>query len=214
MTTSLREKITQTTVAFRAQVPAEALSVIDTTTSELEESGIADNSLKVGESAPVFSLPNQRGEVQNLPSLLAKGRVVISFYRGGWCPYCNLELAALQAVLPDIEAAGASLIAITPELPDSSLTTAEKNGLSFDILTDEGNEVAKSFGLEFELSESLRPIYASFGLDIPAHNGDKSFKLPLPATYVIDSDGSVLYQFSDADYTKRLEPSEILSILA
>lgn len=138
---------------------------------------------------------------------------VLGFYRGGWCPYCNMELNALQKVLSEIEQAGAKLVAISPEVPDHSLATMEKNELTFDVLYDEGNRVAKTFGLVFELPEVLRPLYDELGIDIIGHNGDNSFQLPMPATYIISQQGEILYHFIDADYTKRSEPAEIIEKL-
>ena len=119
----------------------------------------------------------------------------------------------MQLALPEIEALGAQLVTVSPELPDKSLTTAERNDLAFEVLSDVGNKVAREFGLVFSLAEKLRPIYASFGIDIPAYNGDDTFELPMPATYVIDTDGTILHAFVDTDYTKRLEPAEIVEIL-
>ena len=119
----------------------------------------------------------------------------------------------MQLALPEIEALGAQLVTVSPELPDKSLSTAEKNALAFEVLSDVGNKVARDFGLVFSLAEELRPIYASFGIDIPAYNGDDTFELPMPATYVIDTDGTILHAFVDADYTSRLEPAEIVEIL-
>ena len=119
----------------------------------------------------------------------------------------------MQLELPDIESLGAQLVAISPNLPDKSLSTVEKNHIAFEVLSDVGNHVARDFGLVFTLSEELRPIYASFGIDIPAFNGDHTFELPMPATYVIATDGIITYAFVDPDYTKRLEPSEIVKVL-
>lgn len=119
----------------------------------------------------------------------------------------------MQLVLPEIESFGAQLVAVSPNLPDKSLSTAEKHDLTFEVLSDVGNYVARDFGLVFTLSEELRPIYASFGIDIPAFNGDGTFELPMPATFVIDTEGTVTYAFVDADYTKRLEPTEIVEII-
>lgn len=119
----------------------------------------------------------------------------------------------MQLALPEIEALGAQLVTVSPELPDKSLSTAEKNDLAFEVLSDLGNKVARDFGLVFSLAEELRPIYASFGIDIPAYNGDDTFELPLPATYVIDTDGTIAHAFVDTDYTRRLEPAEIVEIL-
>ena len=138
----------------------------------------------------------------------------MSFYRGGWCPFCNLELWALQKILPEIERLGASLVAVSPELPDASLNTLEKHRLQFQVLSDRGNQVARQFGLVFTLPQELRPVYEQFGIDIPPHNGDQSFELPLPATYVIASDGTIRYAFVNSDYTQRAEPSDIIAACA
>lgn len=119
----------------------------------------------------------------------------------------------MQLTLPDIEALSAQLVTVSPNLPDKSLSTAQKQELTFEVLSDLGNKVARQFGLVFTLTEELRPIYASFGIDIPAYNGDDTFELPFPATYVIDTDGTITYAFVDADYTKRLEPAEIVEVL-
>lgn len=211
--TRLQAQLDATQTAFRSQVPTEVLAKIDKAMHDLTSSDILNGSLQVGDFVPDFTLPNHQGEFRQLSSLLKKGPLVISFYRGGWCPYCNLELAALQAILPEIKACGAGLIAITPETPDHSLNTAEKNDLSFEVLSDQGNAVARQFGLEFVVAEELRPIYQSFGLDIPAFNGDASFTLPIPATYVVGSDGKVIYKFADVDYSKRAEPGDLLNAL-
>ena len=186
---------------------------MDKATEDLVKSGIADRSLKVGDRVSEFTLTNAIGKEITLRSLLAAGPVVISFYRGQWCPYCNLELRALQKALPEIIANGASLVAISPQTPDNSLSTAEKNELTFEVLSDVGNKVAREFGLVFTLPEELRPIYEGFGVDLLAHNGDKTFELPLPATYVVAADGKVISAFVDPDYTKRLEPEEIVAAL-
>lgn len=119
----------------------------------------------------------------------------------------------MQLELPEIESLGAKLVAISPNLPDKSLSTVEKNRIAFEVLSDVGNHVARKFGLVFTLSEKLRPIYAGFGINIPAFNGDDTFELPLPATYVIDTDCTITYSFVDPDYTKLLEPSEIVNVL-
>ena len=182
-------------------------------TTDLINSQIAENGLKTGQKMPDFTLSNAVGKNITLSNLLAQGAVVITFYRGGWCPYCNLELRALQEILPAIEAKGATLVAISPELPDKSLSTKEKNELAYEVLSDRHNQLAKQLNLVFTLPESLRPIYANFGIDIPAHNGDSNFELPLPATYVVNTDGTVVYSFVNADYTQRANPQEIIDVL-
>lgn len=211
---TLQERIAEYEITKRERVPAEVLSVMDRTTRDLAATGIAAASRQAGDRAPAFELDNHLGERRTLSALLADGPLVLSFYRGGWCPYCNLELQALQAALPQIQAAGAQLVAVSPELPDKSLSTRERNELAFEVLHDAGNRVAASFGLVFTLAEELRPIYDSFGLDLPDYNGDDSFTLPMPATYVIGRDAGIHYAFVDADYTKRLEPALVLDSLA
>ncbi|NER84847.1 MAG: AhpC/TSA family protein, partial [Leptolyngbya sp. SIO1D8] len=153
-----------------AKRPAAISAAMQQATEELEKSGIVNQALTVGDVIPQIELPNAVGDLISVPLLLGQGPVVISFYRGGWCPYCNLELRALQQVLPEIQGLGAQLVAISPETPDSSLSTQEKNGLSFQVLSDVGNQIAQAFGLVFTLPETLRPIYQGFGIDIPAHN--------------------------------------------
>ena len=197
----------------QANVPSEILAVMEQTTEQLIASHLKDNALQVGDKVTDFSLTNQHGDVTKLAELLASGPVVISFYRGGWCPYCNLELKALNALMPDFKALGAQLVAISPQLPDASLTTAEKNALEYNVLSDVGNQVATQFGLVFTLDERLKPIYAQFGLDIVNANGDDSFQLPLPATYVVNQHGIITYAFAAEDYTLRAEPSDVLNSL-
>ncbi len=146
--------------------------------------------LKVGDHAPSIVLGNAKGETVDVGVLLKKGPVIVTFYRGGWCPFCNLELRALQRLLPDIEAVGTSLVAISPEKPDNSLSTAEKNALTFEVLSDVGQKVGRAFRLVYEFNDELKSAYKEFGLDIPAKNGaGDEWALPISATYIIDRDG-------------------------
>lgn len=210
---SLTQDLTNYRHQMQTSFPAETLALFDQATDDLVQSGIVDRSLTVGEKAPDFALPNAVGETVRLHDLLARGPVVISFYRGEWCPYCNLELRALEQALPEITALGATLVAISPQTPDHSLSTAEKLNLSFQVLSDDGNQAARAFGLVFQVPEALRSVYESRGIDLPAHNGDASFALPIPATYVLDADGAVRLAFADPDYTTRLEPAEVMTAL-
>lgn len=191
----------------------ETIQTMAQATADLKASGIENRALGVGDAAPAFSLPNAHGEEVRLSDLLGRGPVVVSLYRGGWCPYCNLELRALKEKLPEIEALGASLVAIAPEKPDKVAETGARHALEFEVLSDQGNRVSRQFGLVFSLPESIRAIYAGFGTDLPAYNGDDRFELPLPATYVIRPDGEIAYAFVDADYTRRMEPAEIVEVL-
>ncbi|BCS87927.1 peroxiredoxin-like family protein [Pseudodesulfovibrio sediminis] len=211
--TDLNTQITKFEAVKKQRVSADDLNTMEQVTQELKAMGVGDQALKDGEQVPDFTLRNHKGEARTLAGYCKDGPVVFSFYRGGWCPYCNLELAALQRELPAIKAVGAQLVAITPEVPDESLSVSEKDALPFDILFDKGNTVAESFGLAFVLPEKLRPIYARFGIDIPASYGDDSFKLPVTATYIIKTDGSVASHFADVDHTKRLEPAKVVEAL-
>ncbi len=211
MATDLATALRERRDAARGRIAAETLAIMDSATAELAASGLAERSLGVGDRAPEFELPDATGNPVSLSSLLAGGPVVLAFYRGGWCPYCSIELRALQARLPEITRAAATLVAISPQTPDNSLSTAEKLELAFPVLSDAGNVVARSFGLVFRLPEALRKVYAGF--DLPAANGDDSFELPIPATYVIATDGSVAWRFADADYTRRGEPDDVIAAL-
>ena len=140
--------------------------------------------------------------------------MIVTFYRGGWCPFCNLELRAYQQMLPDIATAGASLVAISPEKPDETLSTAQKNALTFEVLSDVGQKVGRAFGLVYEFTEELKRAYQGFNLDIPARNGaPDEWALPVSATYIIDRNGSIVYAYTDADYRDRADPREVLTVL-
>lgn len=211
---SLKEEIGTYKTAIKDKLSGEIQATMSQATEELKASGIEKRTLKTGDTLPDFELPNQHGETRRLSDYLATSSVVLNIYRGGWCPYCNMEMKALHAVQSKIEKLGARLIGMAPETPDRAMTTAENNGIKIDILSDVGNRVAEKLGLVFELPQALRPIYEKFGIDIPAYNGDKSFKLPVPATYIIRQDRVVAYAFVNADYTERLEPTEIIAKLS
>ncbi len=177
---------------------------MEAATAKLAATGLAGKALKRGGRMPDFELPDATGKMIRSADLRTQGMLLISFYRGHWCPYCNLELQALQERLADITAKGTTLVAISPQTPDQSLTTQQKHALKFPILSDVGNKVTKQFGLVYTLDASLQPIYQAFGIDLKAHNGDSSFELPVPATYLVAKDGSVLEAYLDVDYRKRL----------
>jgi peroxiredoxin len=211
---TLKDEIDAYNVAKQEKVPAEILATMAQATEELKRSGIENRALKTGDTMPDFELPNQHGERRRLSDYLAKSPVVLNIYRGGWCPYCNMEMKALRDALAEIESHGAQLVGLAPETPDKAISTAERHGIAIDILSDTGNKVAEQMGLVFELPQALRPIYEKFGTDLADYNGDDSFKLPVPATYIIGQDGVIVYDFVNADYTVRLEPSEIVAKLA
>jgi len=192
--------------------------VLETLTKGIEDlvaDNIEKNALKVGNKMPSFTLPDAKGEVISSDKLLEQGPLVLSFYRGGWCPYCNLELRALQNLLPEFEKNNATLVAISAEKPDNSLSTQEKNELKFPVLSDGNNEVARSMGLVFEVPKEVVDISKSeWGLDYSEYNGTEKHELPIPATYVVNTGGIVKFAVANPDYTKRAEPSDILKTVA
>ena len=210
---SLKDELDKLRAAAAQKFPRETLAAMQGATQDLIASGIAGQSASEGGAAPEFSLPNAHGEPVASEALWGDGPAVVSFYRGGWCPYCNIELKALQDRLPELETLGARLVAITPETPDNALTTQEKNEIGFDVLSDDGNRVASEFGLTFRLPDTVNDLYKGFGIDLEASNGEGSQTLPVPATFVIGKGGKVLKAFVDADYTKRAEPDEIIAAL-
>ncbi len=210
---SLKNKIEGFKSKFLPQVPDQIKESMRKAEEGLRESHLAERALGTGDIAIDFTLSNAKGEPVSSEALRGAGPVVLSFYRGGWCPYCSMELKALQDVNAEIKALGASLVAISPQMPDASLSTAEKNELEFEVLSDVNSSVADQYGLTFSLAEDLRPIYKNWGADVAAVNDDPDCKLPLPATYVIDQDGKIVHSFTDEDYTERLEPDEILESL-
>ncbi|XOB61214.1 peroxiredoxin-like family protein [Campylobacterota bacterium DY0563] len=199
---------------FKEKVPFEVQELMLNATKELEKLRLSKNSKKVGEKLENEAFFDINSKEVNLYDFFEdKDFLIVSFYRGAWCPYCNLELKSLQAYLNEFKKANASLISISPQTPDFSLTTKEKNELEFEVLSDIENKVAKKYGLVFSLADELKPIYKKFGIDIPSSNSDYSYELPMPATFVIDKTGTIIYSFVNEDYTKREEPQNILDII-
>lgn len=193
--------------------PGAAQDIMRKAIEDLEATDILKHAVKTGDKFPDFTLPNAQGKTITLSEQLQKGKVVITFYRGGWCPYCNLELKAFQEVLPQIKEKGATLIAITPETPDNSLSTKEKNELDFEVLTSENNELARSLNLVFKLPEALAELYGKFGIDLLESQGNDANELPIAATYIIDQNGEVSYDFLSEDYKLRADPEVIIAAL-
>lgn len=195
-------------------VPRAAVDTMHRHTDELIASGQAGRALKAGDTAPAFSLKDAHGNVVDLASLLAEGPVVLTFYRGVWCPYCNMELQALEQARPEIEARGARIVAISMQTPVNSRKSMTQNKLGFPILNDPRGEVANAFGLRFALPDYLIDVYKNlFKNDLALVNDDPSWTLPMPARYVIDRDGTIVYAEVNPDYTQRPDPSELLPTL-
>lgn len=180
----------------------------------LEASGIEERVLREGDTAPDFELPDAMGRPVRLADLREKGPVIVSFYRGQWCPFCNLELRGLQRALGEVESAGATLVAISPNTPDVTMSTVEKLELEFPVLSDYDNLVAKQFNLVYEMIPENIEMYLDHGRDIGTLNGTGKWELPIPATYVIDRKGMIRYAFVDLNHRRRAEPSEVAAIAA
>lgn len=191
----------------------EVRKVLQRSVQRLVESELAESATGVGGVFPSFSLPNPGGHAVSSEELLQQGHLVVCFYRGGWCPYCNLELRAYQAVIEEIREEDANLVAISPQLPDESLTTAAKANLKYEVLSDLGNSLASHLGLVFELPTAVADIYLSAGYDLERINGNKSWALPIPATYVVRKDGVIVDAYVQPDHSIRKEPSEVIEIL-
>ena len=208
----LKDQLDETKAAFELKADDHKKRVFNEGVDTVANSGIYDKAKKVGDIAPNFMLNNALGESVALKDYLKKGKVVLTWYRGGWCPYCNLTLHELQKELANFKAEGANLIALTPELPDKSLSTSEKQNLQFEVLSDVDNKVAKEYGIVFKLLDKVADIYDK-SFDLTAYNGNDTYELPLAAIYVIDEDGKIIYAFLDAEYRNRAEPSEMTSVL-
>jgi peroxiredoxin len=208
----LNERLAKLYDADGDSIEKEILQVLKDFTNRLKS--VEKKVIQPGSKAPAFRLVNAMGFMVSLEDLLRQGSVVISFYRGSWCPYCNEEIKALQENLPQIREQGANLVAISPELPDNSLSLVEKMSLEFEVLSDRHNMVARQYGIVFELSREIKKIYIEyFDLDLASINGDGRWELPIPATFIVDRHGTVVGVFADSDYTKRMEPDSIIEAL-
>jgi peroxiredoxin len=198
---------------FMKVAPKDIIDLFKRQAEKLAHKEIGKTALKLGDKLPDFELENSIGEKINSYDLLSNGPLVISFYRGKWCPYCNLEIQAYQEVLPEIRDLGAQLVGISPELPDNSMSLVEKYSLKFEILSDIDNKLANKFGLTYYVEKELQEAYKNLGIDLVSSQGNSNYELPVPATYVVNSNGTIVLAFIDTDYTKRLDPSEVIETL-
>lgn len=185
----------------------------DTLVQGLRDAGVGEGALKVGDMAPDFALSSAEGQIVTLTELLAKGPVVLSFYRGKWCPYCVTELEALREASADMAALGATLVAVTAEDCGGALTAKRKHRLEFEILCDLENGLGLTFGLVFRVPDSIRQFYQEADLNFPLMYGNESWFLPIPATYVIGRDGSIRHAYVNPDFRERLDPAIVLDVL-
>ncbi len=210
---SLQEDLAARAAGAKSFNPERA-AVYKAQADALAASDILDTALRAGDPAPMFELPDAHGNAVALADLLAEGPVVLSFYRGSWCPFCNLEVRALQAALADAKTMGVSLVAVSPNLPDVSLDLVDQAQLTFPVLSDVGSEVAAAFNLVYEMVPEQVEYYRNHDRDLAAMNGNERWLLPVPATYVIDRSGVIQYDFVDLNHRVRAEPFEVIEVAA
>jgi peroxiredoxin len=211
---TLQDKLDALKTKFETEMaPPEVVAVLHRAIDELIASGQAGRSLHAGDRAPAFTLPDPDGKPVSSQDLLAKGPIVLTFYRGVWCPYCNLDLQAIEEVRSEIEARGAFLVAVSQQTAANSRKAQRTNKLGFPIVGDKGGELAAKFGIRWHLSEDVQAVHKQLGADLVAFNGEDSWTLPMPARYVIGQDGVIAYAEVNPDYTRRPEPSDVFAVL-
>ena len=210
---TLQDQLDGFKAEFKKMAPAGAFDAFARSTQQLIDSGQAERAVKAGDMLPDFTLTDADRNEVSLKDLLAKGPVVLTFYRGVWCPYCNIELKALEEVADKIRARGATLVAISMQGASDSRKSQKDNGLSFPILTDKNGELADKLGIRWSLQDYVIPVHDGFGVHLPRIHGDGQWNLPMPARYVVDTDGSVAYAEVNPDYTRRPEPADLFPVL-
>lgn len=209
----LREIFAERKEMIAKYVPAETQAVHARAVAELKALRVAAGALVVGAEAPAFELLNHDGNISRSADLLTRGRLVICFIRGRWCPFCVGQMEAMNLVLPLIEDAGASMVAISPQTVKQSYFMHDQHKLRFPLLSDSGNKIARQFGLTYRVPAEQESVYRRAFVSLPFTNGDDSWDLPIPATYIVDRDGRILYASANEDYTVRPEPADILAVL-
>jgi peroxiredoxin len=209
----LREIFAERKELIAKYVPPETQAIHTRTVAELRERHLAANILPVGAKAPAFELQDHDGRIVSSADLLAKGRLVLCFIRGRWCPFCVGQMEAMNLVVPLIESGGATLAVISPQTVKQSFFMHDQYKLRFPLLSDAGSQVARQFGLTYRVPEFEQAVYRRAFVNLPFTNGDESWELPIPATYVLARDGTVLYVSANEDYTERPEPADIVPVL-
>jgi peroxiredoxin len=213
-TRSLREQFAERKELISKYVPPEIQAIHARSIAELKQGRISDRVLAIGDKAPAFELTDHNEKRVSSADLLSKGRLVICFFRGRWCPFCVGQLEAMNVILPQIEASGASLVAISPQTVQQSFFMADQHRLKFPLLSDAGNKVARQFGISYRVPDYQQAVYKRVFINLPFTNGEASWELPVPATYILDHDGTIVFASHNADYTERPEPSDILQKLS
>ncbi len=210
----LQQSLDKLKERIEGNMPTNFVEIMHDSTRKLEASGIGDRILKAGDQAPSFELMNQNSELVSSQSLLENGPLVITFYRGVWCPYCNTDLAYLKRYEEQMEKLGATMLSISPQIAAYNQQIIQQQRLGFDLLSDPGNNVAAEFGLRWEMVDPLRSLYRdNFRISLPDYNGDESWTLPVPARFIIGTDGTIQYAEYSVDYTKRPNPDVLVEEL-
>src|SRR5580765_2188250 len=209
----LREVFAERKELIAEYVPAETQAIHAKAVAELKAKHLASNILSVGAKAPAFDLLDHDGKPVSTSDLLAKGRLVLCFIRGRWCPFCVGQMEAMNLFLSQIEQAGATLVTISPQTVKQSFFMHDQHKLRFPLLSDAANKVDRQFGLTYRVPPAQEAIYRRAFVNLPFTNGDDSWELPIPATYIIDRDATILYASANEDYTERPEPSDIIRVL-
>ncbi|MFG1501488.1 peroxiredoxin-like family protein [Halobacteriovorax sp. XZX-3] len=206
--TSLQDRLNERKEKANKKRSVEVTKVMDEALKHLKDSGIVEESVKKGTKVPSFKIGGK-----DISEYYKDGNIIVSFYRGSWCPYCMIQLKEYQKYYEEIQNKGAKLIVLAPDTKKEIAKTKRNHKLNFPIYSDVDNKIAKKFGLAFKLEESLKAVYSKFGIDIEKNQGNDKFELPLPGTYIINKEGQIIYAFADADYTKRADPKDLLQYL-
>ncbi len=206
----LKDQIAEVSNHFATALPEDTLTTMQAASEELRRTSLVSNALKAGDTMPEAALLNSKGDKESLSKLLGGKPAIITFYRGTWCPYCNLELREYEQLLKQADNAGINLIAISPELPDVTTDKLRVEDLPFHVLSDAGNKLASALGIAFHLPQNLHQLYLGLGIDVVASQGNDKLVLPVPATYIVDENGKITESWIDTDYTVRAEPADVI----
>lgn len=209
----LKEQLEEVSCHLESQLTDSAKKAMADLQTFLDKDGFVDRCLKLGETFPGFVLPSAKGEAISLSELVTHGPVVISFFRGGWCPYCEVELKCLKKIYPKLQSMGVEVVAVSPQMPEDTTEMAKKHGLDFIVISDVSNRLAKKCGVMIELSPELREAYGDFGVDLELVNGDDTWSLPMPATFVLDQDMKVIFRDVSVDISQRACPDAFYASL-
>lgn len=210
---NLNQQIEELNENLAVQLSTEILEVLGQSIQDLKSKNIEENCIGIGNLFPDFNLPNSNNEIVRLKELLQKGKVIVAFFRGSWCPYCNLELKALQDSLKQITNKKATLVAISPQTPDYGKELKGNHNLDFEVLTDKNSTLAKQLGISFKLQDYVVPVYENLGIELSEYNGNDNIELPVPAVFLIDINGSITYKFIDSNYMNRINIQELIKQL-